>query len=496
MLAALALAAAVMVGSIALMAFRDGEPTAPEPVGGVAPLRGGHGGPPGPGKTPGRPKTDDPDSDPEEPDEGGIIEWGDPRKPEGDVYTVTPDTLRVAFKARHWEETRRQIEVLQANGEAVPEDVVKALIEMLAKDDLRLDAVLALGGVKDAATGRALAELALSGEATLETRHAALDAIAKNGSPAALPLVQQLLATEGLDDGVARHALFALAGIGGPDATKTLLDMLERHADDDLRDAVVTALGKAKDADAGLASLLRTARDKGDKSTLQGVLVAALSRGAAIGPDMKIELERLVESDAALSAFPDEVDRQLLQGSAMPAAVAAGIIEPVLRLATTSGPTRAIALNALRQARGDAAAKLIAAALLRSTDETERRELTVALGETGSTAATATLVTLLDDENENVRRAAARGLGQIRDASSVKPILARLAKASPDHEFARNLVGALGTIGANEALASLEKLAASEEAFWSQLRPFVQVAIVRIKTGNPESLRLDTGEKK
>jgi HEAT repeat protein len=484
-----------MVGSIALMAIRRGEPAAPEPVGDEAPLYGGRGGPAVPGKSPRSPKTDETEDGPDE-DPGGIIEFGPVRGAEGEVFTVTPDKLRIVFAARHWEEIRRMIDVLQADGETVPEDVVKALIEMLSKDDLRLDAVLALGGVKDAATGRALAELALSGEATPETRQAALDAIAKGGQTSALPLVQQLLAVEGLDDGVARHALFALAGIGGPDAAKTLLDMLERHSGDDLRGAVVAALGKARDADSGLASLLRAARDKGDRETLQAVLVAAQIRGAAVGEDLKVELQRLVESDAALSAFPDEVERQIVQGTAMPAAVAAGVIEPVLRVATTSGPMRDIALNALREARGDTAAKLIAAALLRATDEIQRRELTVALGETGSSAATATLVSLLDDESENVRRAAARGLSQIRDAAAVKPILARLAKAAPDHDFARNLVGALGTIGANEALATLQKLEASEEDFWRQLRPFVQNAIVRIKTGNPESLRLDSDDRK
>lgn len=497
MLAALALAAAVMVGSVALMALRgSGQPTAPAAIGDQAPLGGGSGKRTVPGKTPKTPSADDTDDEPDDPDPGGILIHGDPRTAEGEVFTVTPDKLRTVFAARHWEEIRRMIDVLQENGETVPEDVVKALIEMLAKDDLRLDAVLALGGVKDATTGRALAELALSGEASLETRQAALDALAKNGQASALPLVQQLVASEGLDDGVARHAFFALAGIGGPDAAKTLLEMLDRHSGDDLRGAVVAALGKAKDADAGLASMLRAARDKGDKDKLQGVLVAAQIRGSGAGEELKAELLRMVESDSSLSAFPDEVERQIVQGTAMPAAVAAGIIAPVLRTATTSGPMRDIALNALREARGDEAAKLIAAALVRATDETQRRELTVALGETGSNAATATLVSLLGDESENVRRAAARGLSQIRDPAAVKPILARLPKSPPDHDFARNLVGALGTIGANEALAPLQKLEASEEDFWRQLRPFVQNAIVRIKTGNPESLRLDSGETK
>jgi HEAT repeat protein len=439
-------------------------------------------------------------ADPDEPDlaEGGDepAEWVPPegRKPDGEEFFVTDDTLRAEFKARHWEEVRRMIDVLQADNKPVPDDVVRALIAMLAKDDLALDAVLALGGVKDDGTGRALAELASSGDASAETRQAALDALAKNGSKAALPFVQQLVVTEGLDPAIARHAYLALAGIGGREATETLLAELNKHLDDDLSGVILTALGKARDSDEPLAAAVRAGREKADKASLQAVLRAAQILGQGAGPELKAELLRTVESPEALAGFTDEVERQIVQATAMPPAVAAGILEPVLRHATTAGPLRDVALNALREARGDAAAKQIAAALARSTDETVRRELTAALGETGSTAATPTLVALLDDASADVRRAAARGLSQIRDPAAVKPLLAHLPKSPPDADFARNIVTALGTIGANESLAALEKLAASEEAFWRDLRPFVQNAVVRIKTGNPESLLLSTSD--
>ena len=495
LLAALALAAAVMVGSIAFLAGKGGAPEGsanPEEHGGQVP--------PGARDPRTRPKQVD-GADPDEadePDPGDIVEFGrggvvkSSREPSGEDFTVTPDGLRAAFAARHWEEIRRMIDDLQADGKPVPGDVLKQLMDMLAKDDTRIDAILALGGVKDDATGRALAELALSGEASIETRQAALDAIAKSGQAAALPLLQQLVGSASLDEQVARHAFFALAGVGGPDATRTLLELLGQHAGDDLSSALRTALGKTRDCDGGLAAALRAARDKGDKEVLQSVLVAAQIQGKAAGPELKSELQRLVESESSLLAFTDEIERQLMLGTAMPAAVAVGIVEPVLRAATTSGPLRDIALHALRQARGDAAAKQIAAALSRSTDETERRELTVALSETESFAATASLTGLLDDPSANIRQAAARGLGMIRDPAAVKPILAHLPKAPPDYDFARNLVDALGTIGANESLVPLGKLAVSEEDFWRQLRTYVQRSIVRIETGNPESLRLDS----
>jgi HEAT repeat protein len=202
-----------------------------------------------------------------------------------------------------------------------------------------------------------------------------------------------------------------------------------------------------------------------------------------------------VDSASSLTAFTDEIDRQRIQAAAMYAAATAGIVDPVLRKATTSGPLRDVALDALSKARGDDAAKLIAGALSRATDDVARNYLTKALGETGSFEATPTLVALLDDPSANIRRAAAYGLGAVRDPAAVKPILAHLPKAPPDRDFAGALVGALGTIGANEAVPALEKLAATEklpakeEAFWIQVKPFVQNAIVRINTGNPESER-------
>ena len=494
LLGALALAAAVMVGSVVFMATRDdgaaGDGSSADPDGNLVP--GGRRA--GPTKTR-QAKTVE---DEGEGDEGDIVRIGPNgeliplREAEGEVFDVTDDTLRAALKARHWEEIRRNIEVLQADHKEVPRDVVEALIAMLAKEDLALDAVLALGGVKDDATGRALAELASSKDALPETRQAALDALAKNASKSALPFVQQLLATEDLDPGIARHAYLALAGIGGPEAAATLLDALHKHIDDDLRGVIVAALGTAKDSDGPMAAAARAAREKADTEGIRAMLTAAQILGPSAGPELKAELLRTIDNPDALSAYPDEVDRQYVQSMAMPPAVAAGIIEPVLRHATTSGRLRDSALNALLQARGDAAAQQIAAAIARTSDPNVRRQLADALGETRSSSATATLVALLDDENADVRRAAARGLSQVRDPAAVKPLLAHLPKSPPDQDFARNIVTALGTIGANESLTALEKLAVSEEAFWRDLRPFVQNAIVRIKTGNPESALLST----
>jgi len=494
LLAALACAAVVIVASVAMMSVGGDGSSSGE--GGDGGSSGGIGSifRRGESSKPSKPKAAEEDE--EEPDDGVVVPIrGESRDPEGPTYVVDEKSLRAVFALRHWEEMRRQIDELQRDGKVVPEDVVKALMEMLAKEDLRIDAVLVLGGVKDDATGRALAQLALSPDAPVEARQAALDALAKSGQKAALPFLQQLVSSPTADEKFVRRAVFAIAAVGGDDSARTLIDLLLQHQDigDDLHGAIVSALGKAHDVDGGMAAVLRDARGKGNKQVFQAVVVASQMQGAAVGPEMKAEIQRMVESpEQAFSGFTNEEERQIAQATVLPAAAAAGIVAPVLRLASTSGPMRDVALEALVNARGDSAAKLISDTLKLATDETVRWKLTKALGQTASFKATPMLVSLLDDPVVNVRNMAAQGLGQIRDPSAVPSMLAHLEKAAPDREFAQPLVVSLGQIGANAALPALEKLAASEEEFWrQQMKPFVLNAITRIKTDNPDSMLLD-----
>ena len=149
-------------------------------------------GAPGPHK-PGRAArgTEDPD---EETDDD-IIE-GDPpdRLPEGEVWTVDDESLRRVLKANVWEEVRRQIDVLQSEGKPIAEDVVRALAELLKTDGRRLDAVLALGQIKDPFAGKLLADFAADTSLPDAARVAALDALAKSGQSAGLQQVRQLQA--------------------------------------------------------------------------------------------------------------------------------------------------------------------------------------------------------------------------------------------------------------------------------------------------------------
>jgi HEAT repeat protein len=493
LLAALACAAVIIVASVALMTTGgDGGSSSSDSDSSES---GGLGPAAGPGHRVKPTKKKSAEETGEEPDDDPNIVVpirGESRGPEGDIFVVDEKSVRAVFAIRHWEELRRQIDELQRDGKTVPEDIVKALMEMLSKDDLRLDAVLVLGGVKDDATGKALAQLALSPDASVESRQAALDALARSGQKAALPFLQELVQSPTADEKYVRHAVLAIAAVGGSDATKTLIDLLAQHRDrvDDLHDAIVKALGTAVDSDGGIAAVMRGARDKGDKEMFQSVVVAAQIQGDKIGPETKAELQSMVESPETFTSFGTEEDRLIAQSTVLPAAAAAGIVAPVLRMASTSGPMRDVALEALVNARGDAAAKLIADALTKSTDDTVRWKLAKALGMTASFKATPTLISLLDDSSANVRNVSAQGLGLIRDASAVPAMVAHLDKTT-DYQFAFPLVVSLGQIGANAALPALEKLAAREEDLWRQLRPFVLNAIHLIKTDNPDSVLLD-----
>lgn len=433
-----------------------------------------------------------------DPDEGdGVYEWEvgpDGRMPHGDVFAVTHESLRAVLADRHWEEIRRQIDVLQRNGGEVPMDVVEALIALLDGEDTRIDAMLALGGVQGDAPGTALAQHAADLTVPLEVRAAALDALAKNGSKAALTLVQALASDPNIDPRLLRHACPALAGIGGQDAARTLLELLTRHQDTRLEGMIVQALGKTRGAGDVLAQSMRQARDSADADMALLVVRVARLNGAEADDAVRLEIRRLVEDPTSREFVADENDRLKLRGAALSAAAAIGgdLLDPVVGIARndTDGLAR-VALHCLRQARGDEAATKVAPLLDARDDPAFRREVAVVLGETRSFQATEPLVQLLDDADQNTRHAAAYGLAQVRDPAATKALLDHLDASVGDQQLGRNLVEALGTIGANEALPRLRELRESDDPHWEYLRPWVRNAIARIESGNPETTRME-----
>lgn len=429
----------------------------------------------------------------EEVDGEGDLFFGD-RDPEGDVFVVDDASLRGVLAARHFEEIRRQIDVLQREGKVVPADVVQTLLDLLETDALRIDAMLALGQLTDDASGRLLAELAADAGTPEVVRIAALEALSKSGQAAGLTHVRQLVEAATEDNRLTRQALFAMAAMGGRDGVAPLLSFLAAHSDDPLTDAAVTALAKAKGADAVLAQEVRAARDGADAARLQLLLRVGNQTGAKAGDEFRAEVKRLVESPDALAAISEsEETRTEVFATAIAVAASMGgdALDAVIRVARDqTGTFRGVALHALRQARGDAAAAGIASLLAPTLDERARRDVIVALGTTESRKATPHLHAALDDPDANVRHAAATGLGQVRDPASVPVILERLEGAKGDFTLAMQYVNALGTIGDKQALPQLEGLLGRDDTFWKSVEPYVRRAITRIDTGNPQATRI------
>jgi HEAT repeat protein len=417
------------------------------------------------------------------------------RLPHGDVFTVTPDTLRGVLEDRHWEEIRRQIGVLQRDGGEVPQDVVLALIALFDGSDTRIDAVLALGDVRSDSAGKALAEHAANLSQPLEVRAAALDALAKNGSQAALTIVQTIASDPGIDPKLLRHACPALAKIGGQDAARTLVDLLTTHQDTRLEGMLVQALGTAHGGGEVLAQTMRQARDGGDGDMALLVVRVARLHGADADVALRAEVRRLVEDPTSLEFAGDDDAQLRLRGSALTAASAIGgdLLDPVIRIVLDdSAGLGNVALHCLRKARGDEAAKKFAPLLdTRTTDARFQREVVVILGETRSFEATDDLVRMMDAEDLNTRHAAAHGLALVRDPAATKALLQRLDSADDDFTMRKNVIEALGTVLANEALPKLRELRETDDEQWAQLVPWVRRAIARIESGNPDTTRLE-----
>src|SRR5262249_26119190 len=67
----------------------------------------------------------------------------DPDDPKN--WEITADSLRAKLAARKWEEFRQQLFKFQRDGNTVPPEIVRSLLDMLAKEDLVKDATDALG---------------------------------------------------------------------------------------------------------------------------------------------------------------------------------------------------------------------------------------------------------------------------------------------------------------------------------------------------------------
>lgn len=459
---------------------------------GAASARGTGAGLPGRRSARSGANADDPDFEDEDAEE--ILAPGATRGPDGPVFTVDAESVRECLEKKLWDELRRQIVVLQETGQPVPDDVVRALVELLRNDRWSIDASLSLGHVQDAAAARLIADVAADAGAPENARVAALNALARSGNKAALETVRGLVENAGHDTKLVRAALFALAGMGGQEGVTPLLAALAAHDRDELTDAILTALGRAKEAGPILGQTLRASRDAGDAPKVELVLRALSLGGATSGPEVVRELRAMVESPLALAAFDaDPVNQERLRFTAMALAAQAGgeALDAVLVLARSeSGAVKACALNALRSAKGDEAAEKIAALAESQTDGPSRYAIAASLGENTSRKGTAVVHRLLDDPDASVREIASHSLAQIRDPASVPVILSRIDASKGNRTMAINYVQALGKIGVKDALPKLRGLLDGKDEFWAALGPWIRRSIEQIETGDADATRI------
>lgn len=417
---------------------------------------------------------------------------GDGRDPEGEVFTIDEESLRKVLRLRVWEELLRQLDEWQAGGKEVPRDVVDSLLALLRDDGLRLDAVAALGRVQSDYAGSALAGIAGDQTATEAVRIAALDALTRSGQKSGLFQVIDIAKAD-MAGPIGRRAFFALAAMGA-EGVPFLLKTLDEHPDDEATDALVSALARAKDADAALADSMRTARADGDVRRIETLLRLATQSAERTGPALRGEVLQILRNlESVAWRAGDDESRSRIYASTI--SVAAGLggdaYAEVVRIATgPKGDIQNYAAYTLSRGKGDADAVALAASLRSDLDPFVRAMVLQALGGTGSKKATAPLVAALDDPDAGVRRAAATGIAQSRDADALDPILARVASTKGDFDLARTYVDAIGRICVKKGLPKLEELSADPDPFWRDLEPFIRRAVARIESGNPDAQRL------
>jgi HEAT repeat protein len=413
------------------------------------------------------------------------------RERSGKVHWWTPEDLERALEKRSFEVVRYLVRKGQKNGHTISPEIVAQLVELLKSEDTRIDAKLVLGMITDDATGRTLGEFAANPAYPPEARLAALGALAESGQPAALSHLQAMAADDELEPKLASNALLALAAIDSEDAARSLVNYLRSHPDGPTSSAALTAVGKSPAAGPVLADTLRQARAEGDQDTAWLLIRAAGRQGEAAHEDLRLEVGRVVEDPSSLDFVEKESDRRKIRTSAVMAAVRMDMVEQVIRIAEHGDPEmQGVAYYGLRHARGDRAAQELAAAVDRARDAQAKRELIVAIGNTGSRKATETLVRHLDAQDRNIQQAASSGLAQVRDPKAVDPILERLGREGNHFVIDQNYVKALGRIGSKKAKPRLEELlekAEEGDERWSSMAPWIRNALSRIESGNPDS---------
>jgi len=330
-------------------------------------------------------------------------------RPDIGTLAASKDAKMLIRFLRHSKESRVRQVAAGALGRLGDTRAVGPLTVALGDGDwgVRVDAATALGQIGDArAVGPLLA--VLNDEQTLVREHAAT-ALGQLGDTRAVDAL--LAAVNDQENSVREHVFAALGQLGDGRAVAPLVAALS-HGDWPVRRHAADALGRLGDARA------------------VAPLVTALS-----------EQEWLVRSSAAQA-----LDR--------------------LGWSPDNGAAGAAYWIARRQWRKCVKIAAIDPLIAATRDERVRADATRTLVKIGARAVDALIGALNDDDDGEVRRAAADALGQIGDPRATGPLLAAL---NDDHDnyVRRAAAGALGQIGDAGAVDALITALSDQHGFVS-----------------------------
>lgn len=345
------------------------------------------------------------------------------------------------------------------------EPATPALLACLhaSEENVRQDAIRALGAIKAPEAIEPLVAMLKLGQADAQLAAQALEALnwmpmhpaervlfaftrgrfddpVNDGAAAVEPLIAALADNKVV---VRRSAARALGLIGDRRAVEPLMG-LTKDDHPDVREHVYHSLGQLGDVRA-LQALITGAND--DNLEARGAAVTAL--GALKDP-------RALEALFACTRHGDNH----IRGAAIEALGEIDdprVIEPMVNALTDKRHNvRKAAADALVKQGGSIVEALLPA--LQSTDEVARSSAAETLGQLGDPSAVPSLIASLRDKAVSVRKESARALGNIRDARAIDALIGSLNDDDPDARGAA--ATALGQIGDGRvAPILLEKVA-------------------------------------
>jgi HEAT repeat protein/beta-lactamase regulating signal transducer with metallopeptidase domain len=319
-----------------------------------------------------------------------------------------------------------------ALGEIGDPRAVPALGEALQADDehaVRLMAAHALGEIGDP---RAVDPLAAAiDDPDYEIRLAVIHALGEIESPNAIDALSSALRDS--DAEIREYAVWALGAIEDSRAVPALANVLTSDSEASVRVKAAHALGEIEHASA--VDALAQALDDQDAEVKRTAVWAlgAIEDPRAVDPLIRVLGDSDVEIRLrAIHALGDIEDRRA--------------VDPLVEaLRDSDARVRETAVWALAQIEDPRAAPGLAAAL-GSAEASVRQRAAWALGELGLSSAPNELILALRDEDLEVRRHAVHALGEIEDPAAVPGLADLFRASDADVETRRAVIWALGEI--------------------------------------------------